>query len=115
MHRVAGDDAIGQIEFFHQLLHGGNFVGLFVYLDMREHQRRVGGECAEYLSGLEVVEGVETALERLAIKRHDARAGTFRDIIQAGRVFSKGLFNLRRFETLQNIPDGRVRGGAVSS
>ena len=37
----------GQVEFLQQLLHGGDFVGLFVDLDMRQHQRRVDGERAE--------------------------------------------------------------------
>jgi len=75
MHRVAGDDMAGQVEFLQQLLHGGDFVGLFVDLDMRQHQRRVDGERAEHLFCLDVVEVIETALERLAIERNDARVG----------------------------------------
>jgi hypothetical protein len=41
MHRVARDDMASQVEFLQQLLHGGDFVGLFVDLDMRQHQRRM--------------------------------------------------------------------------
>jgi hypothetical protein len=32
---------IRQAEFLQQLLHGGDFVGFFVDLDMRQHQPRI--------------------------------------------------------------------------
>jgi len=86
MHRVARDDMASQVEFLQQLLHGGDFVGLFVDLDMRQHQRRIDGERAEHLFCLDVVEVVETAPQRLAIERDDARAGIRRDKIQVGRM-----------------------------
>jgi len=31
-------------------------------------------------------------------------------LVQVGRVFAKGYFNIRRRQPLQNIPDGRMRG-----
>src|SRR5579875_2629419 len=75
-----------------QLLHGGDFIRLFVDLDMRQHQRRIGGERAEHLFCLAVVEVVETALEHLAIERHDKRAGTaaarFRSAACSRKAFS---------------------------
>ena len=73
----------GQVEFLQQLLHGGDFVGFFVDLDMRQHQRRIDGERAEHLPGLDVVEGVETGLERLAVERDDARLAARRSEIVA--------------------------------
>ena len=63
---------ISQAEFLQQLLHGGDFVGFFVDLDMRQHQPRIGGERAEHLPGFSIVEVVETALQRLAVERDDA-------------------------------------------
>ncbi len=110
MHRVARDDMVRYVEFFQQLLHGGDFVGFFVDLDMRQHQRRVDGERAEHLSCLDVIEAIETALERLAIERHDTRAETGPGPVQVGCMFAKDLFNIRRAQPLQNIPDRSVRG-----
>ncbi len=110
MHRVAGDDMARHVEFLQQLLHGGDFVGLLVDLDMRQHQRRVDRERAEHLSCLDVVEAVETALERLAIKRHDARARTRGGKVQVGGMFAKYLFNIHRPQPLQNVPDGGMSG-----
>src|ERR1035437_3617527 len=72
MHRVARDDMARHVEFLEELLHGGDFIGLLVDLDMRQHQRRVDGERAEHLSCLEVVEAIETALESFAIERQEA-------------------------------------------
>jgi len=51
------------IELFQQFLHRRNLVGLFINLDMGQHQRRIGRKSAEYLSCLGIVEGVKTALD----------------------------------------------------
>jgi hypothetical protein len=110
MHRIARDDMARYVEFFQQFLHGRNFVGFLVDVDMRQHQRRVDGERAEHLFCLGVVEAIETTFERLAIKRDNSRAGTRRVNVQVGRVFAKGHFNIRRRQPLQNIPDRRMRG-----
>jgi hypothetical protein len=82
MHRIARDDMARHVEFFQQFLHGRDFVGFFVDVDMRQHQRRVDGERAEHLFCLGVVEAIETAFERLAIKRDNSRAGTRRVNVQ---------------------------------
>src|SRR5664280_3735378 len=74
-----------------------------IIVDMRQYQRRVDGERAEHLFCLGVVEAIETAFERLAIKRDNSRAGTRRVNVQVGRVFAKGYFNIRRSQPLQNI------------
>ena len=105
MYRVAGDDMARHVEFLQQLLHGGDFVGLLADLDMRQHKRRVGGERTEHLLGLGVVEVIETAVERLAIERDDARAG-IRGEVQVVGVFTKHLFNVRRAQPLYDISRG---------
>jgi len=110
MHRIAGDDMTCHIEFFQKLLHGWDFVGLFVNLDMRQHQRRVDGECAEHLFRLGVVEAIKTAFERLAVERDNSRAEIPSINVQIGRMLAEGLFNIRRGQPLQNIADGRMRG-----
>jgi len=94
MHRVAGDDVAGRIEFLQQLLHGGDFVGFFIDFDMRRHQRGIDGERAEHLPGLDVVEVVETALQRLAVECDDARLGARGREIQVGGMFAKDLFDV---------------------
>jgi len=101
---------IGQVEFAQQRLHGRDFVGFFVDFDVRQHQPGIDGERAEHLPGLGVVEGVETALQRLAVERDDASVGARGRAIQVGGVFAKGPFDLRRAEPMQDIADGRMRG-----
>ncbi len=77
---------------------------------MRQHQRRIGGKGAEYLSCLGIVEGVKTAPERLAVKRQNTRASGRFAAVQVCCVFAKDLLDIRRFQPLQNIPDRRVGG-----
>ena len=110
MHRVARDDMACHVEFLQQFLHGGDFIGLFVDLDMRQHQRGIDGERAEHLPCLGVVEAIETALERFAIERQEACAGTRRGCVQVGGVFARDLFYFRRAQPLQNISDGGMSG-----
>ena len=106
MHRVAGDDVAGQIEFLQQLLHCGDLIGFFIDFDMRQHQRRIDGERAEHLLGLDVVEVVETALQRLAVECDDARLGAPGCEIQVGGMFAKDFFDVGRAQPLQNIANG---------
>src|ERR1017187_7491340 len=77
---------------------------------MRQHQRRVDGERAEHLSCLDVVEAVETTLERLAVEGNDTRTGTGPRMVQVGGMFAKDLFYVRPAQSLQNVPDGRMSG-----
>ncbi len=110
MDRVGSDDVAGQVEFAQQGLHGRDFVGFLVDFDMRQHQPGIGGECAEHLPGLGVVEAVETALERLAVERDDARVRALGRAIQVSGVFAEDPFDLLGVEALQDIADGRMRG-----
>ena len=110
MHRVQRDDMARDIELFQQFLHRRYLVGLFVDLDMRQHQRRIGGKGAEYLSCLGIVEGVETALEHLAVKRQNTRASGRFATVEVCCVLAKDLLDIRRVQPLQNITDRRVGG-----
>ena len=110
MHRVERDDMACDIQLFQQFLHRRYLVGLFVNLDMRQHQRRIGGKSAEYLSCLGIVEGVKTAPERLAVKRQKTRASGRFAAVQVCCVFAKDLLDIRRFQPLQNVADRRVSG-----
>ena len=69
MQRVERDDgAGGKAEFGQQGLCCRDLVGPFGDVDVREHQRRVDRERAQHLGGCTVVELVETAAQRLAVK-----------------------------------------------
>ncbi len=109
MHGVAGDDMARQVEFLHQLLHGGDLVGFFIDFDVGENQRRIDRERAEQLPCLGVVEVVETALQRLAVERDDARLGARRSEIQVRCVVTEDLFDIGRAQPLQNIADRGMR------
>ena len=53
---------------------------------MRQHQRRIGGKSAEYLSCLGIVERVKTALKRFAVKRQYTRTRGNRTLLDAADV-----------------------------
>ena len=95
MHHVAGDDMARQVEFLHQLLRGGDLVR-FSSISMAENRRRIDRERAEQLPCLGVVEVVETALQRLAVERDDARLGARRSEIRIRGVVTEDLFDIGR-------------------
>ena len=109
MHGVAGDEMSRHVEFLLQLLHRGDLVGFFIDFDMSQNQRRIDRDRAEQLPRLDVVEGVETGLERLAVERNNARLAAHGGEIQVRGVFAKYHFDIRRAQPLQNIADGRMR------
>ena len=57
------------MEFAEQLLDCGDFVGLFIDIDMREHQAQLGVERVQQLGCFAVSEIVEASPEHLSIKR----------------------------------------------
>jgi hypothetical protein len=67
MHGVTGDDKARHVEFFQQLLNGGDFIGFVVDLDMRQYQRCIDGERAEHLFGLGVFEVVKATSDTVSI------------------------------------------------
>jgi len=110
MHGVERDDMARNIEFLQQFLHRRYLVGLFIDHDMRQHQRRIDGKSAEYLSCFGIVEGIETALERFPVKRQNACAGGCCAAVEVCRVLAKDPFDIRRVQPLQNIADRCVGG-----
>ena len=103
MHGVERDDMARNIEFLQQFLHRRYLVGLFIDHDMRQHQRRIDGKSAEYLSCFGIVEGVETALERFAVKGQNACAGGCRPAVEVCRVLAKDPFDIRLVGRLATI------------
>ena len=67
MHGIDGDDSAGEAEFGEQSLHRWDFVRLLVAVEMRQHQRCVGGERTQNMRGLAVLEMVEAVAQRLAV------------------------------------------------
>ena len=87
-----------QIEFRQQLLNRRYFVRLLVDFDVRQHQCRVGGERAEHLPCLDVVEVVEAALESLTIQGNDACPGVCVVPLKVKSLSQKGLKQFRSYE-----------------
>jgi hypothetical protein len=116
VHGIERDDVASDIEFFQQFLYRRYLVGFFIDLDMRQHQRRIDGKSAEYLSCLGIVEGVETAPERLskgerlAVKRQNTLAGGRFAAVEVCCVLAKDLLDICRIQPLQTITDRRVGG-----
>ncbi len=113
MHGVERDDAVCKIDFRKKLLRRGNLVGFLVDFDMRQHERRVGGESAQNLPRFGVVEGVETVLERLAVERQSANSGNRLVIVEIAGVIAKSRFDVAGFQPVQNETDRRVRGRSL--
>lgn len=98
------------VEFFQQFLRRRYLVRLFIDLDMRQHQRRIDGKGAEHLSRLDVVEGIEAALEHLAVKRQNPLACGRFDAVEVCGMRAKDRLHIRQIEPLQNITGRRVGG-----
>ena len=108
-----GDAAGGDTGFDEQRLRRRDFVGFLCDVDMRQHERRVGGERAQHLGCDTIVEAVEAAAQRLAIQGNGARAlGCTRRLQQSGMATEHHL-DLRRIEALENGADSRVGGRAA--
>ncbi len=87
------DDAGSKAEFGQKGLRCRDLVGPFGDVDVREHQRGVGGERAQHLCGGTVVELVETAAQRLAIQRDAALSGCGARRLQQGGMAAEGRFH----------------------
>ena len=61
MHGIERYGAVGKLKFAEQPLCGGDFVGLLIDLDMRQHQARLKIEGMQHLGCLAVVEVVSFA------------------------------------------------------
>ena len=110
MHGVERDDLSSHVELFQQFPYRRYLVGLFVDLDMRQHQRGIDGKGGEHLPCLDVVEGIEAALEHLTVKRQNPFASGRFAAVEVCRVLAKDRLDIRRIEPLQNITDRRMGG-----
>jgi hypothetical protein len=93
VHGIDGDDSAGETEFGKQCLHRGDFVRLLVTVEMRQHQRGVGGKRAQNMRGLAVLEMIEAVAQRLAVDGDMAlpRGSGLR--VQNGGVAPKNVFH----------------------
>src|SRR6516164_2900204 len=73
---------------------GQSAVGRFI--DLRQHERRIDGKSVEYLSCFGIVEGVETALERFAVKSQNGCAGGCRAAVEVCRVTAPPVVQQRQ-------------------
>jgi hypothetical protein len=82
---------------------------------MSQHQSRVGRESTQHLSSGTVAKVVETAAQSLAIQCDAAQPrGCARRLKQCRMATKTGLYR-DRIEPLEDVADGRVRGGSTPS
>ena len=70
MHGIDSDHRTGQRKRAEQSLDRRDFIGLFVAVEMRQHQSRVRSEGAKYVRGTAVEKVVEASSQGLAIDCH---------------------------------------------
>ena len=113
MQGVKGDDAVGDVEFAEQPLRGGDLVGLFLDIDVRQDQAGFGIECVQQLGRLAIAEIVEAAPQRLAVERDTASRRIGRLTRQTGGVAAENLLDSLRVEALEDVANGGMGGRAV--
>ena len=85
-----------------------DFIGLFVAVEMRQHQSRVRSEGTEDVRGAAVEKFVEASPQGLAIDRHMTLTYAVRRVVQHGGMAAERSFDRRRIELPQNATDRRV-------
>src|SRR5689334_11770360 len=93
MHGIDRDHRVGQRKRAEQTLDRRNFIGLFVAVEMRQHQSRVGSEGAEYVRGAAVKKVVEASPQGLAINRHVTLTFAVRRVVQHGGMAAECSFD----------------------
>ena len=111
MHGIERDDAVRDLEFAEQLLRGGDFVGLFRDIDVRQDETGFDVEGVQHLRRLAVVEIVEASPERLSIDRDDTSRRVGNGAAQTGGVLAENLLDRLGFKTLEDVSN-RGMGGA---
>jgi hypothetical protein len=108
VHGIDGDESAGETEFDKQCLHRGDFVRLLITVEMRQHQRGVGGKHAQNMRGFAVLEMIEAVAQRLAVDGDMAlpRGSGLR--VQNGGMAPKNVFHRSRIQLLENEPDRAV-------
>ena len=110
MHGIDRDHRVGQRKRAEQTLDRRNFIGLFVAVEMRQHQSRVGSEGAEYVRGAAVEKVVEASPQGLAINRHMTLTFAVRRVVQHGGMAAECSFDRGGIELSQDATDRRVSG-----
>ena len=112
MQSIKGDDTVGDVEFADQLLRGGDLVGLFLNIDMRQDNAGLSIECVQQLGRLAITEIVETTPQRLAVERDGASCWMGRLGRQSGGVAAEDLLNSLWIEALEDVANGGMSGRA---
>jgi len=112
--RIERDDgALGDPEFGEQCLRRWDFVGFLGDIDMRQHQRGVGGEGAEDLRCNTIIEVVEASAERFAIQCDGSHAGGGPCGLQQSGMATEHRLHIHRVEALEDVADSCVGGRAA--
>ena len=93
MHGIDSDHRTGQRQRAEQSLDRRDFIGLFVAVEMRQHQSRVRSEGAKYVRGAAVEKVVEASPQGLAIDRHMTLTFAVRRVVQRGGMTAERSFD----------------------
>ena len=108
MHGIDSDHRTGQRKRAEQSLDRRDFIGLFVAVEMRQHQSRVRSEGAKYVRGTAVEKVVEASSQGLAIDRHMTLTFAVRRVVQHGGMAAECSFDRGGIELSQDTTDRRV-------
>ena len=108
MHGIDSDHRAGQRKRPEQGLDRRDFIGLFVAVEMRQHQSRVRSESAEYVRSAAVEKVVEASPQGLAIDRHMTLTFAVRRIVQHSGMVAERSFDRGGVELSQDTTDRRV-------
>lgn len=103
---VKGNDGVRDIEFAGQPLRGGDLVGLFLDIDVRQDQTGFGIECVQQLGRLVVAEIVEASPERLPIERDGASRWIGCTTPKTGGVVAENMLDRHWVKALEDVADG---------
>src|SRR4051794_37607984 len=115
MHGIDSDHRTGQRKRAEQSLDRRDFIGLFVAVQMRQHQSRVRSESAKYVRGVAVEEVVEASPQGLAIDRHMTLTFAVRRVVQYGGMAAKCSFDRGGIELPQDATDSCKRELSATS
>jgi len=108
VHGIDSDHRAGQCKRAEQSLDRRDFIGLFVAVEMRQHQSRLRSEGAEYVRSAAVEKVVEASPQGLAIDRHMTLTFAVRGVVQHGGMAAERSFDRGGIELSQDATDRRV-------
>ena len=124
MHGVRGNDAVRDIKFAEQLLRSGDFVGLFLNIDVCQDETGLDVEGVQHLGRLAIGEIVEAWSEFIAVDRDDASRRIGNGAAQTSGVLAENLLDRLGFKALEDIsnrgmgwgtPPVQTEGGVQSA